>query len=112
MNLKFEMTKAKSGQEIVPIVEKIAKKVFPEVIQLGTHIKIREVEEPQFLPTDDSVTKLKKTCEQKIIIMNLFLTTLKKDMENPYLNDLTKIVSLVKIVRAAESAIGLEEPKK
>jgi len=40
--------------------------------------------------------------------MNLFLTTLKKDMENPYLNDLTKIVALVKILRAAESAIGLE----
>jgi len=39
MNLKFEMTKTKSAQELVPIAEKIAKKVFPEVIQFGTHIK-------------------------------------------------------------------------
>jgi len=84
----------------------VMKKILPEIFKILDFIKIRQIDEPKLTGNEDQLVKLKKIADNKLIEVNVILSTLKREIESPDKQQLRTVVALIKIIRAVEDKIS------
>jgi len=106
MNLKYSLTNAQNKSEIDLITTKI-NKYLPEMEKIRSQVHFRDVDAVQIVPSDNELTRIKKMTETNIYLINVGITTLKREigslLARSAAEDLNVVVQYVKIIREMEA---------